>query len=110
MSNPPRKIVTPADLQPKPSYHCPECKELTPPFAFTLHRYNLGVLGAVEYFVVSCGASKKRLAVDLKIREIAEPEVCGCILAVNVISYQPPTNPEQVEALLRQMRGEGPKQ
>jgi hypothetical protein len=110
MSNPTRKIVTPADLVPGNLSHCPECKAVAPAYGFVLNRYNLGVLGQIEYFTVFCAAPRTKLSVDPETRELKDPEVCGCILAVNIISYQPPTSPEQVEALMRQMRGEGPKQ
>ena|ERR1700758_3406693 len=107
MNNPTRKIVTPADLVPGNFSHCPECKTVAPPYGFVLNRYNLGVIGQIEYFTIYCAAPRAKLSVDPDTREIKDPEGCGCILGVNIISYQPPTDPRQVQELMRQMMKAG---
>jgi hypothetical protein len=101
-------IGAPPPQQPAAKFRCPQCKAENPPYGFVLNGGDLGLVGTVQYFTIFCGAAispEASVAGDTP----SEPRICGCILGVQIINYQPPRDPAQLLALQTALRGGKPQ-
>lgn len=80
-------------------YHCPTCKKIAPPYGFHLNGGDLGIVGMVQYFTIFCAAQVEPADDATE----TPAKVCGAILAVQIMQYQPPRDPVQLAALHRAM-------
>ncbi|MGH8863278.1 MAG: hypothetical protein ACREVZ_01295 [Burkholderiales bacterium] len=92
-------LIDSAAMQPASRQRCPWCHTIAPPYGFHFNGADLGMIGTTKYFTIFC-AAELALAEGEK-----EPGICGAILAVQMIEYQPPSDPAKLAALAAAIKG-----